>query len=119
MTFKEMYVTAFRLRTDAFTLDGVPQQPRAGWITRNMACPWQADFLKCASEGTGTWWPAQRPIDVFVESPNGPRRVQWVQGIGNHKDLVARHQLLGFVQRVQVAGNEVLIERERDDNLPR
>lgn len=50
---------------------------KAGHFTRQMALPWQADFLQCKSEeapkfnpfyGTGLWgwWPAQRPDFVFA-----------------------------------------------------
>ena len=49
---------------------------KAGHFSRQMALPWQADFLLCKSEGDGTehfpnsgmwgWWPAQRPDSVFT-----------------------------------------------------
>jgi hypothetical protein len=48
---------------------------RAGYFTRQMALPWQADFLQCKSEDDASgafpglrrwgWWPMQRPDGVF------------------------------------------------------
>ncbi len=35
---------------------------KAGDLTKQMACPWQADFFECRE----TWWPTQRPDDVLT-----------------------------------------------------
>lgn len=35
---------------------------KPGYVTRHMACPWQADFFECSS----SWWPAQRPDEVLT-----------------------------------------------------
>ncbi|MEK6227568.1 MAG: LodA/GoxA family CTQ-dependent oxidase [Chloroflexota bacterium] len=42
----------------------------AGHFTRQMAVPWQADFLQCKHEGAipnqWGWWPGQRPDHVYA-----------------------------------------------------
>jgi len=35
---------------------------RPGYVTRRMACPWQADFFECKDN----WWPTQRPDEVLT-----------------------------------------------------
>jgi hypothetical protein len=64
---------------------------KAGHFTRQMALPWQADFLQCKSEnptsgpfsgfGPWGWWPAQRPDWIFTSEPNfravPPKPVLW------------------------------------------
>ena len=47
------YATPFRLSHDVM---------KSGYVTRHMACPWQADFFECMS----SWWPAQRPDEVLT-----------------------------------------------------
>ena len=71
MTSPAMYSAPFRITDQPFVFNGVPQKPHAGFITRTMACPWQSDFFEWRNRmQTSVWWPAQRPIDVFVD-PGG------------------------------------------------
>jgi hypothetical protein len=73
-----------------------------GYLTERMALPWQADFLDCAS----LWWPAQRPVDVFIQS----RVIKpFARGINKYGDMVSSWTELGFIVR---RGTEY-IETER------
>ena len=38
------------------------ERVQPGYLTRRMACPWQADFFECRWH----WWPTQRPDDVLT-----------------------------------------------------
>ena len=80
----------------------------AGHFSRQMAVPWQADFMDCKIEqsdattselrGKWGWWPAQRPDDV-----PGPtaQMLSWTRGSDNsHAWMVANWHKLGFVLRV-------------------
>lgn len=49
----QAYAAPFRLSHDVM---------KPGYVTRHMACPWQADFFECMS----SWWPAQRPDEVLT-----------------------------------------------------
>jgi L-Lysine epsilon oxidase N-terminal/L-lysine epsilon oxidase C-terminal domain len=70
-----LFLEPFRIKHGApTTYRGDSGALRAGHFTRQMALPWQADFLQCKTEdGTGPflgmagwgWWPAQRPDFVF------------------------------------------------------
>lgn len=57
----------------------------AGDVTKQMALPWQADYLLCRFGGGGTpgvdlaWWPAHRPDDVFPETGGGQK--DWTREI--------------------------------------
>jgi hypothetical protein len=81
---------------------------RAGHFTRQMALPWQADFLQCKTEdatgGTfnGTtgwgWWPAQRPDFVFPTEADFraplPHPVAWHRATSGAAEVPWPH---GFV----------------------
>ncbi|HBE62125.1 MAG TPA: hypothetical protein DDX19_05030 [Rhodopirellula baltica] len=83
----------------------IDQLRSPGYLTEGNALPWQADFLKCA----GSWWPAQRPDEVFEHS--GSSQVAWTRGkISNHKDMVQRWHELGIVVQV----GEEYHEQERN-----
>jgi hypothetical protein len=83
------YSEPFRLR---------PGSLKAGDVTRQMAVPWQADFIDCAQEGELGWWPAQRPDEVFPES-GGPQ-VPWTRDLVDTKtDMVDNWNRLGFIVR--------------------
>ena len=73
----------------------------AGYLTRGLALPWQADFLACGK----LWWPAQRPVNV--------KRGGWFQSYTpdnwKYPDIVANWWKLGFVLR---SGSE-FIEDQR------
>lgn len=120
MTEPYLYSEQSRLTREPFVDGSQAGSPtvtlRAGALTERMACPWQADFLKCA----GQWWPAQRPDDVFLKpSDAGPTR-SWTAGITTHVDLAANFWKLGFVvPSTSPVGGDVHIETERDPNMPR
>lgn len=117
MTSPDMYSSPFRITDKPFIYAGVQQTPRAGFITRTMACPWQSDFFECEMQSvTSAWWPSQRPIDVFVDNAAG--RKEWSESIPDHQALVDKFWMLGLVEKPQV-GDAPLNERERDPSIPR
>ncbi len=76
----------------------------AGFVSQQMAVPWQADFADCARDADFdangnsvpgikfAWWPGQRPDEVFPE--NGAQAmVAWARGIdlGGHQTGPDRH----------------------------
>jgi hypothetical protein len=106
-----------------------------GDLTRYMALPWQADFNECATQRIQGrvlwWWPAQRPISVYLpdETTGAPgRQVPW---IGSAEDPTARGfycfadnmemlrdwDKLGFVLDVGKRGDPRFVEVSR--RLPR
>ncbi|MGT2437995.1 LodA/GoxA family CTQ-dependent oxidase [Bradyrhizobium betae] len=109
MTYKELYAAPFQITRNPFTHGNRNLTPHAGFITRNMACPWQADFIKCARQtDTTVWWPAQRPISVLVKN-GGLHSADWVDGIDSHQAMVDNVLSLGVVQ----PDGDKLIEKER------
>jgi hypothetical protein len=89
---KALFQAPFRIKHGAAgQYRGDPAPVAAGHFTRQMAVPWQADFLQCKSEnetsgpfaglGLWGWWPAQRPDQVFTSEADFravPRRpVGW------------------------------------------
>ena len=79
-----------------------------GDVTKQMAVPWQADFLKCYDYGSYAWWPAQRPDQVFPEG--GGLQVDWLREIvSTHQDMVNHWHKLGIV----VDKGGALVETER------
>lgn len=118
MAAPEMYSAPFRITNKPFTYKGIPQSPRAGFITRTMACPWQSDFFECAEQtSTSVWWPAQRPINVFID-PQVRTQRPWIDSIPTHQALVANFAKLGFVEPLPGGGSEPLVEAERDSSVP-
>ncbi|MER8513710.1 LodA/GoxA family CTQ-dependent oxidase [Mesorhizobium sp. M1060] len=112
MTYKELYAAPFRITRVPFEHDGRGLTPAAGFITRNMACPWQADFWECKWQGSDTiWWPAQRPIHVR-RAGTPTTKVEWDRGIAEHRDLVTHAMELGFVSQ-RVDGIDGVFEAER------
>ena len=77
------------LFVEPFRLDHA--KVKAGDMSSNMACPWQADFKACA----GNWWPVPRPDEV-IEQSSGTYK-QWDRGVGNMDDMVTKWNSLGFV----------------------
>jgi hypothetical protein len=82
-----------------------------GDLTKQMAVPWQSDFLDCALDHGLQWWPAQRPDDVFP--PSGPQKL-WIRGgkdwhIESREDMVENWHKLGFV----VQQGDRFVETER------
>lgn len=118
MTSPQMYSAPFRITNKSFDFNGVPQNPHAGFITRTMACPWQSDFFECAKQSeTTVWWPAQRPIDVFVD-PGAQTQKLWIDSIPTHQALVDKFSMLGFVEPLPGGAREPLVEAERDPSVP-
>jgi L-Lysine epsilon oxidase N-terminal/L-lysine epsilon oxidase C-terminal domain len=113
MTYRELYSAPFRIRRDVFEHQGRQLTPSPGFITRNMACPWQADFAKCGDQtaNVSVWWPAQRPIDVR-KSQNPAAKLEWLRGINSHLDLVNHVMELGFVSQT-TPGVDGVYETER------
>jgi len=92
---------------EPFRLD--PTNLRAGDVTKQMALPWQADFIDCTQEGELAWWPAQRPDEVFPEA-GGPQAA-WTRGlIASPLDMVHKWQRLGFI----IKKGAKYVETERD-----
>lgn len=118
MTSPLMYSTPFRITSAPFNYLGVPQTPHAGFITRNMACPWQSDFFECAHQTTDTvWWPAQRPIEVFVDAQAKIQK-PWIDSIPDHQALVDKFWKLGLVQPLAGSTAEPFVEAERSMDVP-
>lgn len=120
-TNPELYDEPFRLTRQAFSDNdpsigaAVQTTLRAGSLTERMACPWQADFMKCS----GNWWPAQRPDTVTVRPADPTPSADWDLGIHSHIDLVANFWKLGFLHPATAPnGDSVMVESERDVSLP-
>jgi hypothetical protein len=106
-----------------------------GDLTRYMALPWQADFNECATQRIQGrvlwWWPAQRPIAVFLpdETTGGPgRQVPWIGSdkdptmrgyfaFADHMEMLRDWDKLGFVLDVGKPGRPQFVEVSR--KLPR
>jgi len=81
----------------------------AGDITKQMALPWQADFFDCQQEGELSWWPAQRPDDVFVEGTQNMHK--WTRRrVTDYQSMVNKWHYLGFV----IKKGDAYIESERN-----
>ena len=93
--------------SEPFRLNASRLKP--GDITKQMALPWQADFVACAQEGELAWWPAARPDEVFPEA-GGPQAA-WTRGlVVSATDMVKKWHRLGFV----VKKGQRYVETERD-----
>jgi hypothetical protein len=74
-----------------------------GDVTKQMALPWQADFLECRRDEEKPylpgWWPQQRPEMVTEFGQSNP--VQWTRGIPweDHLSMVVNWSQLGFILR--------------------
>jgi plastocyanin len=92
--------------SEPFRLDHTYLQ--AGDITKQMAVPWQADFYECRTDGDFSWWPAQRPDDVFLAGEEEP--VLWTRKlVTSKKTMVKNWHRLGFV----VKQDDRFVETER------
>jgi hypothetical protein len=107
----ELFLEPFRLRHGArSTYLHDEDVVRAGHFSRQMALPWQADFLDCSFDkknGAG-WWPAARPVDVIREG--GQATEPWAPPEWEEEDMVVRWSTRGFV--VQRGDRFVEIDRE-------
>jgi hypothetical protein len=99
---------------EAFRLDQTSVQP--GDITKQMARPWQADFMACGGPGSDAendqpaWWPAARPIGVYpVDDPSTKRL--WTLGVASSaNEMVDNWHELGFIVD---PGNGLAVETEK------
>lgn len=80
----------------------------AGDVTKQMSVPWQADFYACHVDGDTSWWPSQRPDDVFPDDGSG--QISWTRDLVNSADDMVQYwyQLGVVVQR-----GEAFLETER------
>ncbi len=98
--------------TEPFRLDSSQIAP--GDISKQMALPWQADFLACSKEtqfdGVIAWWVFARPDDVLFEGTEEMH--EWTPGdqFGGYKDMVEKWMKLGFV--VEKNGKYVEVQRQ-------
>lgn len=147
-----LYQEPFRLKPDAtsryntlpyYTLGKGPIGP--GHFTRQMAIPWQADFLQCRQEEHPDtskvmwgWWPAQRPDFVYAtlddakkqepmvawtRSTKGKARIDWAGGDlddDGHKTIPSYKEMLdnwrSFAFIHETEG--VQFEMERPPDVP-
>src|SRR5271169_2653157 len=103
-----------------------------GDLTRYMALPWQADFNECAAQTVQGrvmwWWPAQRPITVYVPSEAGVdglgAQLPWVGRdknpkakdyfmFANHLEMLRDWDKLGFVLDTGEPGKPRFVEVSR------
>lgn len=82
----------------------------AGFLTEQMAVPWQSDFVACSGE----WWPSQRPdLAPQKTDPDGifPR---WTEGMAaSIPDMIKNLSKLGYIKPMKVNGKDVQVEDER------
>jgi hypothetical protein len=99
---------------EAFRLDQTSVQP--GDVTKQMARPWQNDFMACSGPGSDaendqpSWWPAARPIGVYpVDDPSTKRL--WTLGVASSaNEMVDNWHELGFIVD---PGNGLAVETEK------
>ncbi|HYV51622.1 MAG TPA: LodA/GoxA family CTQ-dependent oxidase, partial [Dongiaceae bacterium] len=77
-----VYAEPFRVKLgSSSTYGGKAETVKAGHFSRQMALPWQTDFLECETGSIPGWWPAQRPDFVTEEYHAGTstltRQVFW------------------------------------------
>ena len=103
--------------------DGTSTTPPApGYLTKDLACPWQADFYACDA----TFWPHSRPdiVQLGLNAPGGWK--QWATGgglnLGSHAEtsggvtfvpLADHYWKLGFVQYQDDAAGGQMVEKGR------
>ena len=95
-----MYAAPFRLKPD------LP----AGFLTEQMAVPWQSDFVACRTE----WWPSQRPDLAPQKSDPDGIFPQWTAGlVSSIPDMIKNLPKLGYIKPMKVNGKDVHAEDER------
>lgn len=86
---------------EPFRLDASQLTP--GDLTKQMAVPWQADFIECAFDDPFLWWPAHRPDEVvLVDSVDDRPNFSWIRDedhIRTAEDFIKNWNKLGFVVR--------------------
>src|SRR5215218_6137447 len=144
--FSSIYAEPFRIKHGAASpyLGDVASVVGAGYFSRQMAVPWQADFLQCKSEedhtdvfpgfGLWGWWPAQRPDDVFASVGNfklktpkrslwhratkGGKTVAWPSGdpdMPSYDEMLANWTKFGFIIEKE---KNIFVEDDREGNIP-
>jgi hypothetical protein len=106
---------------------------RAGHFSRQLALPWQTDFLACRLQSGLGWWPAQRPDITYASkadfdaSPkqsqswhrasSGGATVSWPSGGAspNGQEFIDSLHKLGIVREDPPFYH---VERERDPDVP-
>lgn len=151
-----MYSEPFRIRHRRPIGEGplslgenVHEGMEPGDVSRYMAVPWQADFNECAAfgvehftaKGAHTnwvwWWPAQRPLMVFIDPDAADRQlVPWLGQyddhtrddylkLGDKMEMVHAWKEVGFVYDVGTPAEPNFIEvarllpRDPDAGRPR
>ena len=82
----------------------------AGFLTEQMAVPWQSDFVACRTD----WWPSQRP-DLAPQRSN-PDGIfpQWTAGlVSSIPDMINNLPRLGYIKPMKVNNKDVHVEDER------
>ncbi len=100
--------------TEAFRLDQTSVQP--GDLTKDMARPWQGDFMLCSgpqsdAENDGqSWWPAARPVGIYsIDAPTTKRL--WTLGVASTmQEMVENWHELGLIVD---PGNGLAVETEK------
>lgn len=141
----EIYAEPFRIRLRSPMPEPLSLgfDPAAGLepgdLTRYLAVPWQADFNDCSTEKIRGrimwWWPAQRPISVYlpaggktgdVTMPGGSvgPQLPWIGSdddptardyfaFADHLEMVRNWDKLGFVLDVGKPGDPRFVEVAR------
>ena len=80
-----------------------------GFITRDLALPWQTDFFACEN----AWWPAQRPNQVHLPPSRPGEYVEWAEGVSGENFDINFWKFMGYVKAAE-AGAAAYVEDERD-----
>jgi hypothetical protein len=97
---KKIYSEPFRLKPDL----------SPGFLTEQMAVPWQSDFVACETE----WWPAQRPDLAPQKSDPDGIFPEWTEGLVlSIPDMIKNLPKLGYIKPMKVNGKDVHAEDER------
>ncbi len=98
---RDVYVYSEPFRLSRLQPSSKTGQMEPGDAVKQMAVPWQADFLECRKNDGETlspgWWPQQRPDMVIPFGDAVP--VLWQRGIkeNDHLGMVLNWSKLGFV----------------------
>jgi len=129
---KKLYSAPFRIDHKANSQYlGDRNRIQPGHFTRQMALPWQTDFLGCTLTAGLAWWPAQRPDIVYQSKKDFDDRhlpgkskdwtrpsSSWPSGgtSPNKEEFVEHYYKLGVVREGPVGYH---LEDERNDpNVP-
>lgn len=131
---KKMFATPFRIDHKATSQYlGDTSVIRAGHFSRQMALPWQTDFLACRLQNGRGWWPAQRPDIVYKSEADfraTPKKYvawhratsggvvgNWPSGgpLPNGNEFIDNLHKLGIVREDP---RFIHVERERAANVP-